>query len=288
MKRNLRIHHNLSELGLEKISPGEIRVEALERRFEPRVPFPHRHAFVQLCWISRGRGWHEIDFVRYPVARHTLFVMKPGQVHDWKMSRDTRGVLVEFDAGAFASDPRADLLAAILRAPDRLMIADPARLDELLDLMRTEFARKEAYYELALEAELRALLIFIAREAPAPTRAAAGNDLARKFQALVEKNYAVEHRVEDYARRLGLTAKALTMRLTRTLRQSPRKIIQDRVLLEAKRLLTLTDLSVGEVARELGLEDANYFTRLFRAKLNLTPSEFRARHRYAMGIAKQN
>lgn len=281
-KRDLKIRHDLASLGLEKILPGEIRVESLEHRLVPRVPFPHRHAFVQLLWVIQGSGWHDIDFHRHPVKPQSLFVMKPGQVHDWNFRAGIRGILIEFDAGStegFVKSFGTDLMSAALSSPDILHFSkrEAQDFEKLVLLMRDEFAAKSPLYEIALATYLRGLLIFIARKAPKLSRTGADPDLARRFQALVDSHFRTDHRVEDYAKRLGLTAKALTMRLSRTFEKPPREIIQERLLLEAKRLLSLSELGIAEIGLELGIEDANYFSRLFRSKMGMTPSQFRNR-----------
>ncbi|RYZ68648.1 MAG: AraC family transcriptional regulator, partial [Proteobacteria bacterium] len=78
-----------------------------------------------------------------------------------------------------------------------------------------------------------------------------------------------------YAQKMKLTAKALTMRVSRGLGKSARAVVQERILLEAKRLLTYSQHSIQVIAERTGFEDANYFTRFFKAHIGTTPSEFR-------------
>lgn len=280
-----KIQHSIGSLGIEVVGTGEIRVERLELRTNPRVPFPHRHDFFQVCFITRGCGWHEIDFKRYTVKPRKLFVMKPAQVHAWEMSADATGFILEFGLASLRASQFSslDISQLIQAAPDELLVSSKlnATLVALFSLMLEEFSTKQRYYELTLQSCLSWFAILVGRDSKVAVPLPKPSDVTAKFAALVETHFREDHRVEFYAEKLGISAKALTMRLARSLKRSPREVIQDRFLLEAKRLLLLSDLSVSEISVELGVEDANYFSRLFRSKFGVTPTEFRARHQSA-------
>jgi AraC-like DNA-binding protein len=100
-------------------------------------------------------------------------------------------------------------------------------------------------------------------------------EFLRKFSQLVEKNFRVMHSVTEYADILGITAKTLTKRISKYSIISPIEIIKNRVILEAKRLLLFTDLSVKEIAYSLGYDDPAYFNRLFSKSESMPPAEYR-------------
>jgi AraC-like DNA-binding protein len=101
--------------------------------------------------------------------------------------------------------------------------------------------------------------------------------LVSQFQQLVDHYFKQEHSVEFYAQRLGLTGKALTTKLSKAIGKSAGAVIQERCLIEAKRLLAHSDLSIAEIGYQIGYEDPNYFARFFRRKTGHTPGEFRKR-----------
>lgn len=100
-------------------------------------------------------------------------------------------------------------------------------------------------------------------------------DIIRQYNLLVENNYKTQHRVKFYADQLNRSPKTLANLFALYNNKSPLAIIQERVFLEAKRLLIYTDKSSKEIAYELGFEDAAYFSNFFKKMASQSPSEFR-------------
>lgn len=100
-------------------------------------------------------------------------------------------------------------------------------------------------------------------------------DIVREYNFLVEKHYKIRRTVADYADLLHKSPKTLSNLFTRYNQQTPLEIIHDRILLEARRLLHYTDMPVKEVAYETGFEDIQAFSRFFKNKEGVPPSEYR-------------
>ena len=98
----------------------------------------------------------------------------------------------------------------------------------------------------------------------------------RYFNRLVENNFIRHHDVASYASMLNITAKALNKRITKHSRVTPHNIIKKRIILEAKRLLIHTSLTVKEIAYKLGYDDPSYFIRFFSKQVQLAPQSFRS------------
>ncbi|GAB3163137.1 AraC family transcriptional regulator [Telluribacter humicola] len=103
-------------------------------------------------------------------------------------------------------------------------------------------------------------------------------EFSRKFSQMVEWNYTRLHTVADYADMLHISPKALNKRITRYSSTTPNDIIKNRIILEAKRLLVHTTLSVKEVGFKLGYEDTSYFIRLFTKQSDMSPQSFRSQY----------
>lgn len=99
-------------------------------------------------------------------------------------------------------------------------------------------------------------------------------DLLRSFNLLVEEHFKTEHSVAFYADKLFKSPKTLSNSFAK-LNRSPLQIIHQRIILEAKRLLTYSNLSAKEIAFEVGFEDASHLSRLFKKHTKLSPSEFK-------------
>ncbi len=99
-------------------------------------------------------------------------------------------------------------------------------------------------------------------------------DILREFNALVEFNFRKEHAVSFYAEKLFKSPKTLSNYFAK-FEKSPLKIIHDRIILEAKRLLIYTDKTAKEIAYEIGFDDASHLSRMFKKHTSLSPSEFK-------------
>lgn len=245
-----------------------IRVEPLEVRVKPSVPFPHRHDFWQIILITAGSGIHQIDFETFKVKPRQIFIIKPGQVHRWKMNAGIKGIIVEY--------ARSNQL---LNSPDEIVLPDNEFqiLKMLTTIMQSESSMKGLDADSSLRSLLSSFLIQLERHTPklGPEKS---TTILENFKSLVEKNFMREHRVEFYSEKLGITSKALTMQVTRAIGKSPRAVIQDRFMMEARRYLAFSSMSIAEIGFELGFEDANYFTRFFRTHEKVTPAAFRKKN----------
>lgn len=101
-------------------------------------------------------------------------------------------------------------------------------------------------------------------------------DIIREFNFLVENHFKTIHTVAEYADLLNKSPKTLSNLFSKLSSKSPLQYIQDRKLLEAKRLLKFTDKSIKEIAFEIGFEDTQAFSRFFKNYQGLSPSDFKA------------
>lgn len=100
-------------------------------------------------------------------------------------------------------------------------------------------------------------------------------DLLRDFNLLVETHFKQKHTVTEYAELLHKSPKTLANIFSKTYQKTPLQYIQDRLVLEARRLLGYTDRPIKEIAYELGFEDIQSFSRFFKKKEGISPSEFK-------------
>jgi AraC family transcriptional activator of pobA len=276
MKRtsDLNKRHGMKEFGSVHGATQEVRINRLENRLTPQVPFPHRHDFYHLMLVTQGRGWHEIDFRKYPVRPGQIFVMKPGQVHSWKLSADTAGFVIEFGELSESAS------AAARSGADRFDLSKKSKawlsLLRITEQMLEEYEGRLMGFEESLRHYLVPFFVELSRLTPEAHAARTEQDpTLGRFLELIEQNYRKEHRVSFYSEKMRITPKALTMRAMRGLGKSARAMIQERSLLECKRLLAYSDLTSAEIGATLGFEDPNYFSRFFKRMTGSTPMAFR-------------
>lgn len=258
-----------------------LRVQRFADRLVPLIPFPHKHNFYHLLLVTSGRGWHEIDFTRYPLERGRVYLMKPAQVHSWQLEKKPDGFVIEFEEEFFKNHPSlaGEIQSLLQTLPDSFAVTDKAEFAALVDSCESlikEYEAQKSESELLASLEMFAFLVRLSRVKNLPRlESAPSESFANRFIKLIEEHYQKHHDVEFYAAKLNITAKALTMKMTRLTGKAARTLIQERLILEARRLLAYSDLSVSEIAAHLGFEDTNYFSRFFRLKTGRTPGDFR-------------
>ena len=99
--------------------------------------------------------------------------------------------------------------------------------------------------------------------------------LTRQFKSLVEKNFINMRIVSEYADILHISPKHLEKTVKETLGITPKNLIHDMVLLNAKVLLKQTEKTISEIAYELKFEDPSYFSRFFKRHILITPQDYR-------------
>lgn len=271
--------HSLDAFGILKVSLSNIRIERLQDRVKPKVAFPHKHDFFQIMLVTAGSGLHQIDFIKHRVNSGQIFLMKPGQMHSWSLSKGVKGYIVEFNLqslGTIKDGPR--LVNDFLHSPDAYVFAEKADFQEttkLCMMMMQEFQKGRELHDLCLQGYLTAFLINVIRAYQHQLKPRKTLSIIEKFKDLIEKNFKQCHSVEFYANELKTSPKALSMQLTRSTGKSPSKMIQERILLEAKRYLAFSHLGISEIGYELGFDDANYFSRFFRQHEKKSPASFR-------------
>jgi AraC family transcriptional regulator, transcriptional activator of pobA len=257
----------------------------LENRMS-MLPYPHRHDFFPVCWVTHGSGQHIIDSERYEVKPHTLFFMSPGQVHDFQLSEDTTGYTINFSSEFFSLQlENKKILHEIpvykLETPIAAVYMDSqqaASLQSVIDDIGAEYEAEQGGYEDVLRSYLAIFLLKASRfaEPVANTEPAMrALMLARRFKGLLEENFRKLAEVEEYACMLRVTERALNEATRRALGATANKLIRDRVMLEAKRLLLHSDTPIQQIADQLAFEDPAYFSRCFKKHTGRSPLDYR-------------
>lgn len=242
---------------------------------------PHRHSFYHLVFFTKGRGYHTIDFQKFTVTPGQVYFMVPGQVHSWHFEGATDGYIVHFDGQFFQGflyDSRyLERFTFFSGVSDEGVCRLPAGIQEpvgaCFEKMLTETQDPDMIRLLLLQ-----LFITVQRScfAGQPKRLPQQKQLLlRNFQQAIEKHYRTVRLPKEYAELLYVTPNHLNALCQDLLGKTAGELIRDRVLLEAKRLLTNANTSVTEIAYELHFTDNSYFNRFFKKYAGCTPDEFR-------------
>lgn len=271
-------------LGIQEFRNGQTagRKELLynELHGERHIFKPHKHDFFIIILFDQAKGVHTIDFQDYAIANRQVHVLFPNQVHTWRIEPDTTGYQLMIDKAFF------ERFSPYLRFSASNYINHPviSLSDESFNLLQYEFDAIKQELEAAsslqdvISARAAVIAAIVSKEAELVfTAAKVYQSLPRlaKFTSLIDQHYKTQKQVSFYASELSISANYLNILCKKNLDVSATQLIQQRVLLEAKRLLQATDMSIKEIAFELGFVDHAYFSNFFKSQINLTPTAFR-------------
>jgi len=259
------------------------RFESFAKDIE-HLRVPHQHHFYTFILVTGGEGSHAIDFHDYNLKSGRLFLIAPGQVHAWIELKKVKGFVVLFNDSFMAlSKGRKMMSAWPLFRPNQevyfdLDATEAAKwVDEFLYIEEEE-ERADDYTRDAIFYAISSLLVRATRLSLKTQGKSklAGQDFLFVFQELIEENFLTLKTPKQYAEKMNVTANYLNALCKKKSGKSAGELIRQRVLLEAKRLLAHTKLTVSEISFKLGFEDNSYFGRFFKKYIGLTPETFRA------------
>ena len=261
-----------------------LHLEALDDRSRPANwnIRPHTHANLSHVFhIAEGGGEMRADAAAIAFEAPCLLLVPAGVVHGFSWARETHGsVLTVFDGYFHDVVQRARDLSMIFAKPAALPGAGGVAISDAFERLKRELAWTAPGHHVAVEALLLTILVEALRlahytAADAPRAAGPRAALVARFRAMVEARYRDDLGVEAYAEALHVHPKRLRSACLEVAGMPPARIIQDRRLLEAKRLLLYSNMTVAETAYDLGFQDPAYFTRLFTRRCTVSPRRFR-------------
>lgn len=248
---------------------------------------PQRPAFHLLILSTAGATTHTVDFKRYRLAPGRTLWVRPGQVqrfsdHDNKSASD----LVLFESDFLIPSTQAAALANDRFGPVAFDHAPPAlaSIGRARRALRQEYTAARTTHQATvgqteiLRHLLSVLILRLSLDAP-DAAAEDPHDLYRQFRELLERDFAIAHDVAYYAHALRYSSRTLARATQAATGQTPKRAIQDRLALEARRLLAHTNLPISTIATQLGFGDPSNFSAFFTHHTGETPTAFRGQQR---------
>lgn len=286
-KSPLPIFH-IPDFGPESLDSAHFYYAGLKSHLATHqfIQKPHKHDFYILVVFTQGTGSHTIDFQKYAVKSGSVFFLSPGQVHSWKLSPDTDGHIVFFSTDFYTSTfSRKRLISyslfnSIVQFP--VLEIGSFEAGEIIYFFEKidQETKKPAYFtKELLKNYIDTLLILFYRFKGSKTsftqQEKLVHDQFHELELLIEDHFKEHREASFYADRMSLSLKQLNSLCKNTVSKTSSQLILDRVILEAQRLLTHSNLNISEISYALEFEDSSYFSRLFKKKTAMTPEQFR-------------
>ncbi len=259
--------------------------------------FVQRNNFYSLIWVKDGIGTIKADFSEYSLQNDTLFAFSPYQPFMFKAEK-LQGIAINFHADFFCiheynNEINANgVLFNNVYKPPYIFVTEQtaAMFNMLVTQLKTEIQNKAIAQKVLLVSYLKIFLIAAVRlkieQQPLAEQAVA--DLKEIFilnqlKNAIEKDYKTKHSASDYTEDLSISAKSLAKLIKTHFNKTLTDLIAERIIIEAKRELYLTDKTIKEIAYELGYIDEYYFSRFFKLNTDVSPKLYRESVGFARG-----
>ncbi|QPC89774.1 helix-turn-helix domain-containing protein [Mesorhizobium sp. INR15] len=241
----------------------------------------HKHPQMgQITYWTSGSGTYRVEDRSWDFSAPAVSFVPSNVVHGFSIGPDTDAIVV-----SIADDALAAIAGHSLLPLDRPVFVDGhpqhaawARLAAVLDMIGAEYAEAQAGNDRTLPALIAVALSYIARLSPEATALASSSasaSLAQQLRRLVDAHFRENWPVDRYVEALGSTPHLLDKAAREVLGAGVKRIVSERRLLEARRLLLFTVRTVEDIAYEIGFDDPAYFSRFFRARAGEAPAAWR-------------
>ncbi|MEJ5056083.1 AraC family transcriptional regulator [Sphingobacterium sp. MYb382] len=295
MKRKNALPINEYHLNANQPAKAQFAIYDLEpylKEHGEHASIPHIHSFYQVIWFKSGNGKHFVDFKEYDVIANSIFFISKDQVHYFDKNKHYSGVLLHFNESFLVQKNsevefflKFNLFNNPYQLPSCCIASDVNQtLDGYLKLMDIELKNGNNFgHEELLRIYLKAFLIQVQRRKEEFEKQTVQEPFTRndkrlqllKFINLINENYKKGLTVLEYAQQMFISSRTLSDLTNQLLGKNPSQMIQERIVLEAKRLLLHSEMNVNQVAYRLGFDDASYFVKYFKKHTQVSPTEFR-------------
>lgn len=270
-------------------------ISAIQKMHPEALQEMHCHNFYSIFWFNSGEGTHIVDFDEYEIEQGTVFFLSPKPIHTYRNLSNVDGIamcfpedfLLKIDKELQGRIKTKMFYPANGFAHCKISEAAKEKMMPIVKLMQEASALQ--YEDKSLQASyfaslLSLLLIDMIRlgewgDSSFSSVSSDSFQVYAKFVQMVEDNYIEHHAVKDYIEKLGVSQTTLNLYTQQYAKTTPLKIINNRIILEAKRLLCYSTTRTKQIAFYLGFKDDSYFVKLFKRNVGMSPVEFREKEK---------
>lgn len=248
---------------------------------------PHVHPdHVQILWISDGGASFLIEGEEFVAQAPALVVQPAGAVHEIRFQPGTEGrvvtAAVSYVQAIAGDDPR---LVDITRHPGTYpIVADgpcARTVPHAFEQITIEAEWDAPGRRMAIRSQFLSVLVSLLRVSE--NRAAGGPshrdrdfELVTRYRTLLEAQFREQKTLAFYAREIGVSTQRLNAACKARAGRTASEVLYDRIVIEAKRCLLYTEMTVAEIGHSIGYDDPAYFNRFFSQRVGTPPGTFRA------------
>ncbi|MEO8534279.1 MAG: AraC family transcriptional regulator [Flavobacterium sp.] len=245
---------------------------------------PAQFAEYTIILITEGEGIFHADFASFPFTSPVILFSTPQQSIYIKETKPVKYVMLQFHSDFYCIEYHRNEVACNGLLFNNIYIEPSLKLtpEELQSYMQLIYQINDEFKQPdPSDIILRAYLqLFLAKSSSIKIKSIEKQKVFKDekmdlFKQLLEENFLTLHKPSDYASLLAMTPNNFTKQCTRRFNKTPSQLIQERLILEAKKQLHLTRLSIKEIAFALKFQDEYYFSRLFKKMTKISPQAFR-------------
>jgi len=276
--------HSVSVIGIQEFRDdqfaGNVEILFNDLHGARIIEKPHSHDFFTISLFEKANGVHSIDSKDYPISDYQVHVLFPGQMHKWDIKEGTVGYQLMIEQSFFERfAPYFRFSFTNYQNHPVIQLSQTAfeLLHYEFDAIKNELKRSD-FLTYLINARAAVIASIISREAEyafTEFKVYQSNSRLAAFNMLIDEFFKQEKSVAFYAAKLNISANYLNVLCKKHLKISATQLIQQRVETESKRLLESADLSIKQIAFELGFVDHAYFSNFFKSHTGISPTEFR-------------
>lgn len=245
-------------------------VGTFEDTEDPDIEWPHRHSFYSFVWFTKGSGFYVVDFQEIEIKPQRLFLVNAKQIHNWEYSSNSEGYVLMFDS-ILGRQLGITSLPSFTDIPSFYI----PTMESCFSYLINESDLKDNLSEDNIKSGIQYLYSIIKRlTQQSQVATSQHNSVMDRLRLLVLEKESKQLSVEQYAISLHVSSEELNRICKDSTGMSTKQYIMELKITEAKRFLLFSDLNINEISFHLGFEDPSYFSRIFKKKVSLTPSEF--------------
>jgi AraC-like DNA-binding protein len=263
-------------------------MEEIDREQGGMIESPHRHNYYTVIWSYTATGKHIIDFKEYSVRPQYIFFVSPGQVHHVITDPNPTGIVILFTPEFLQKNSIKEDFISNLKLFHNCNDTPSFPVSEIMRnslynfvnaMLIAFYSSNDMKFEI-IGAYLKLFLIecnnYCLLFPDSNTQnIEVGRSIVQRFKAIVEKHYQEWHQVKEYAEELNISPNYLNEVIKSNINVSAKDYIQNRLILEAKRMTVFTNKSMKKIGYDLGFEDPSHFSKFFKSYTGYSLQDFK-------------